>query len=118
MRKSNVRAKRTVEAGAGWPRKDDTNFGLERPDGGCRSGSALERGVRPHSAAVSGAWEADVALSRSKAGAMCCSRVDRVLLQACPNRDSEDGEDHRGKCPALSQPTYALNFDVLSPMLS
>jgi len=36
----NVRAKPTVEADAGWPRKDDTNFGLERPDGGCRSGSA------------------------------------------------------------------------------
>ena len=36
----NVRAKPTVEADAGWPRKDDTNTGLERPDGGCRSGSA------------------------------------------------------------------------------
>ncbi len=36
----NVRAKPTVEADAGWPRKDDTNNGLERPDGGCRSGSA------------------------------------------------------------------------------
>jgi len=36
----NVRAKPTVEADSGWPRKDDTNSGLERPDGGCRSGSA------------------------------------------------------------------------------
>jgi len=43
----NVRAKRTVEADAGWPRKDDFYHGLERPDGGRRSGSALERGVRP-----------------------------------------------------------------------
>ena len=45
----NVRAKRTVEADAGWPRKDDFYHGLERPDGGRRSGSALERGVRRHS---------------------------------------------------------------------
>ena len=44
----NVGAKPTVEADAGWPRKDDTNNGLERPDGGRRSGSALERPVRPH----------------------------------------------------------------------
>ena len=36
----NVRAKPTVEADAGWPRKDNTKLGLERPDGGCRSGSA------------------------------------------------------------------------------
>jgi hypothetical protein len=42
----NVRAKPIVEADAGWPRKDDIYFGLEWPDGGCRSGSALERGVR------------------------------------------------------------------------
>ena len=46
--KPNVRAKPTVEADAGWPRKDNTKLGLERLDGGCRSGSALERGVRPH----------------------------------------------------------------------
>ena len=38
----------TVEADAGWPRRDDIHRGPERPDGGCRSGSALERGVRPH----------------------------------------------------------------------
>ena len=44
----NVRAKRTVEADADWPRKDNSKQGLERPGGGCRSGSALERGVRPH----------------------------------------------------------------------
>ena len=36
----NVRAKPTVEADAGWPRKDNFYHGLERPDGGCRSGSA------------------------------------------------------------------------------
>ena len=36
----NVRAKPTAEADAGWPRKDNLNDGLERPDGGCRSGSA------------------------------------------------------------------------------
>ena len=36
----NVRAKPTAEADAGWPRRDDTKLGLERPDGGCRSGSA------------------------------------------------------------------------------
>ena len=36
----NVRAKPTVEADAGWPRKDDIHSSLERPDGGCRSGSA------------------------------------------------------------------------------
>ena len=36
----NVRAKQTVEEAAGWPRKDNTKLGLERPDGGCRSGSA------------------------------------------------------------------------------
>jgi len=35
-----------VEADAGWPRRDDNKSGPERPDGGCRSGSALERGVR------------------------------------------------------------------------
>jgi hypothetical protein len=46
----NVRAKPTAEADAGWPRKDNFNYGLERPDGGCRSGSALERGVRHHAA--------------------------------------------------------------------
>jgi hypothetical protein len=44
----HVLAKPTVEADAGWPRKDNFYYGLERPDGGCRSGSALERGVRPH----------------------------------------------------------------------
>ena len=44
----NVRAKPTVEADADWPRKNNSKHGLERPDGGCRSGSALERGVRPH----------------------------------------------------------------------
>ena len=36
----NVRAKPTAEAGAGWPRKDNFYHGLERPDGGWRSGSA------------------------------------------------------------------------------
>ena len=36
----NVRAKPTVEADAGWPRKDNLHPGLERPGGGCRSGSA------------------------------------------------------------------------------
>jgi len=36
----NVRAKPTAEADAGWPRKDDIQYGLERPDGGRRSGSA------------------------------------------------------------------------------
>jgi hypothetical protein len=41
---------RPAEADAGWPRKDDIHSGLERPDGSCRSGSALERGVRPHPA--------------------------------------------------------------------
>jgi len=35
----NVRPKPTVEADTGWRRKDDTYFGLESPDGGCRSGS-------------------------------------------------------------------------------
>ena len=45
----NVRAKATVEADADWPRKDNLHDGLERPGGGCRSGSPLERGVRPHS---------------------------------------------------------------------
>jgi len=44
----NVRAKATVEADADWPRKDNLPQGLERPGGGCRSGSPLERGVRPH----------------------------------------------------------------------
>ena len=39
----------TVEADAGWLRKDNIYHGLERPDGGCRSGSGVERGVRPHS---------------------------------------------------------------------
>jgi hypothetical protein len=43
-----------VEADAGWPRKDNTKHGLERPDGGCRSGSALDRGVRPRRAATNG----------------------------------------------------------------
>ncbi len=36
----NVRAKPTAEADAGWPRRDDSKLGLERPGGGCRSGSA------------------------------------------------------------------------------
>jgi hypothetical protein len=36
----NVRAKPTVEAAAGWLRKDNLHDGLERPDGGRRSGSA------------------------------------------------------------------------------
>jgi hypothetical protein len=36
----NVRAKPTVEADAGWPRKDHIFFGREWPDGGRRSGSA------------------------------------------------------------------------------
>ena len=44
----NVRANRPAEADAGWPRKDDFYHGLERPDGGCRSGSGVERGVRRH----------------------------------------------------------------------
>jgi len=35
----NVRANRTVQADAGWPRKDDIHSGLKRPDGGRRSGS-------------------------------------------------------------------------------
>jgi len=35
----NVRANRTAEADADWPRKDNLPLGLERPDGGCRSGS-------------------------------------------------------------------------------
>ena len=43
----SVRAKQTVEADTGWPRRVNLHDGLERPDGGCRSGSALERGVRP-----------------------------------------------------------------------
>ena len=42
----------TVEADAGWPRKDSFYHGLERPGGGCRSGSGVERVVRPHSAAA------------------------------------------------------------------
>lgn len=29
----------TAEAGVGWPRKDNFYHGLERPAGGCRSGS-------------------------------------------------------------------------------
>jgi len=37
-----------VEADADWPRKDNFYHGLERPGGGCRSGSGVERGVRPH----------------------------------------------------------------------
>jgi hypothetical protein len=35
----NVRAKRTAEAGAGWPRKDDIHGGLEWTDGDRRSAS-------------------------------------------------------------------------------
>jgi hypothetical protein len=35
----NVRAKATAEADAAWPRKDNLHQGLERPSGGCRSGS-------------------------------------------------------------------------------
>ena len=50
----NVRAKATVEADADWPRKDNLPQGLERPGGGCRSGSPLERGVRPQHAALAG----------------------------------------------------------------
>ncbi len=39
-KRPNVRAKRTVEADAGWPRKENLHRRLERPAGGCRSGSA------------------------------------------------------------------------------
>jgi hypothetical protein len=39
LRRANVGAKATVEADADWPRKDNTKQGLERPGGGCRSGS-------------------------------------------------------------------------------
>ena len=45
----NVRAKTRAEADAAWPRKDNLHHDLVRPSGGCRSASALERGVRPHS---------------------------------------------------------------------
>lgn len=34
----NGRANRTANVDAGWRRKDDSHFGLESPDGGCRSG--------------------------------------------------------------------------------
>jgi hypothetical protein len=36
----------TAEADADWPRRDDDRSGPERPGGGCRSGSGVERGVR------------------------------------------------------------------------
>jgi len=32
--------KSTAEEATRWPRKDNFNHGLERPDGDCRSGSA------------------------------------------------------------------------------
>ena len=38
--RANVGAKPTVEADAGWRRKNDIHSDLEPPDGGCRSGSA------------------------------------------------------------------------------
>jgi len=38
----------TAEADADWPRKGNFCCGLERPGGGCRSGSGVERVVRPH----------------------------------------------------------------------
>ena len=44
----------TVEADADWPRKDNFYHGLERPGGGCRSGSGVERVVRRHRADAGG----------------------------------------------------------------
>ncbi len=35
----NVGAKATAEADADWPRKENLHRRLERPGGGCRSGS-------------------------------------------------------------------------------
>ena len=40
------------------------NYGLEPPSGGCRSGSALERGVRRH-CSTPGAWPRAPALAVS-----------------------------------------------------
>ena len=90
---------------AGWPRKDDINSGQERPDGGCRSGSALERRVRPAGAAAragrprkgyetthladsarraTSATCDDAAMLRGEAGAT--DRQRRVRSGAQPNR--------------------------------
>ena len=96
-----------MEVDAGWPRKDDINSGLERPDGGCRSGSALERRVRPAGAearagrprkcygtthladsarrATSATCD-DAAMLRGEAGAT--DRQRRVRSGAQPNRRS------------------------------
>ncbi len=46
----NVRAKATEEAGADWPRKDDTHWAWSGQAVAAVAGRRLERGVRPHSA--------------------------------------------------------------------
>ncbi len=43
----NVRAKLPAEAGAVSPVRDDANAGTDRAYSACRSGSGVERGVRP-----------------------------------------------------------------------
>ena len=45
MVRPNVRAEKTAEAGADWPREDNYSDSLERLGGACRSGSARTRGL-------------------------------------------------------------------------
>jgi hypothetical protein len=83
---------RQAEAGAGWPRKDNSRCGLERPDGACRSGSALERGVRHQFCAALCAdttRPARVAEARSKdRPASTSNQMVRLVASVCSEQSA------------------------------